>query len=247
MSLVKTMNFGRSKTSTPVTDSGLVAYYKLDGDANDSTPNLHNGVATSVSYVSGKIGQAANFNSDTSVIKINDTIDLSFTNGTIDTPFSISMWIYVTQFSSVGNWILNKRGLTTNEWQLVCLSGKMHFAKFSNNSSSIYQGITCVSSIPLNSWQHIAYTDDGSGLNSGQNFYINGVRQLVSSANAGTYVKMQDTLAQTGIGLQLFDGVAANLRHRGYVDEIGIWKNRILTASEVLNLYNNGSGKTYPF
>lgn len=48
----------------------LISYYKLDSNSNDSV-GTNNGTDTSVSYVAGKIGNAASFNGSTSTILAN--------------------------------------------------------------------------------------------------------------------------------------------------------------------------------
>ena len=45
-------------------DDSTVATYKLNGDAGDDSGNGNNGVATNVTYVAGKFGQAASFASN---------------------------------------------------------------------------------------------------------------------------------------------------------------------------------------
>ena len=50
---------------------GLVAWYKLDGNANDSSGNGFNGTASNVSWVNGKIGQAGSFLVSGSKVVIN--------------------------------------------------------------------------------------------------------------------------------------------------------------------------------
>ena len=68
-------------------------------------------------------------------------------------------------------------------------------------------------------------------------FYVNG--SLVSTKTAGM---VYSTAKPFVIGA---DGDTTARYYNGMIDEVGIW-NRILTATEVTELYNSGSGKQYP-
>lgn len=46
----------------------LVAYYPLNGDANDYSGNELHGTATNVTWTDGKVGQAGSFNGTTAYI-----------------------------------------------------------------------------------------------------------------------------------------------------------------------------------
>ncbi len=60
---------GISLPSAAVSD-GLVGWWKLDGNALDSSGNGNDGTASNVSWVDGKIGQAGSFNGASSFISI---------------------------------------------------------------------------------------------------------------------------------------------------------------------------------
>lgn len=93
-----------------------------------------------------------------------------------------------------------------------------------------------------------------TGLVTGSFFFVS----YVYTAAAGTvdfYLNGSALTQQTGFPNSLFNGTSAfeigrwsNLGQpfNGVVDEFGIW-SRVLTASEIIQLYNGGAGKQYPF
>lgn len=226
---------------------GLVAYYPLNSNANDSI-NGYNGTQVGTpTFVSGKVDNAINFGNDTIVryVNIADNNDFSFTNGTTDVPFTISTWVNFSSFSSTGNWLINKRNTTSggDEWQLIITpTGEIRFYKFQFNLNTSYQIVaTPASTIALNTWYHITVTDAGTANINDCKIYVNGVLNTVTRTTIGTYTRMNNGSSLVRLGMSSWNAVDANLKHRGLLDEIAIWKNRELTATEVLELYNKGN------
>ena len=244
--VAKNYIFGRKYGVNFLTD--LVAYYPLNSNANDVV-NGYNGTAiSSPTYGTGKVGNAINFGNDAVLryVNIADNNDFSFTNGTTDVPFTISLWVNFSSFSSIGNWLINKRGATsgTDEWQLFYFQNRLQFAKFQFNNNAIAQQIATTSTpFSLNTWYHICYTDSGSGAVGSGKLYINGVANVAINQNVGTYTRMNNGTSLTSIGISSWSPVHP-LKHRGLIDELAIWKNRELTATEVLELYTKGNAGT---
>jgi len=227
---------------------GLVAYYAFENNANDSL-GVHNGTLVSAFYSSGKNGLCVNFFNDFGARYINvaDNDDFSFTNGTNDLPFSFSCWVNFTEFSSIANFIINKRGNTSgsDEWQMTysVSTGRLAFVKISLINSSNQQVRTDFTP-SLNQWHHIVVTDGGTGNVADFKMYVNGILQTTKINNS--YVRMPNGTSPVRMG-QASWNTDTTLKHRGLLDEFAIWKNRELTATEVAELYNAGAGKFYPF
>lgn len=235
--------FGRKYNKNLI--ENLVAYYPFNSNANDFSGKGYNGsLIGSPTFVSGKVSNAINFENDTVLryVDIPDNNDFSFTNGTTDVPFSISLWVNFSSFSTSGNWLINKRNSTSSgdEWQFCYTYSRLFFSKFQFNNNSIYQEVgTYINPFNLNTWYHICYTDNGSALTSGCKLYINGVLSNTVQSGSGVYTRMNNGTSPTKIGLSW--NLSANLKHKGLIDELSIWKNRELTATEVLELYNKGN------
>lgn len=217
---------------------GLVAYYPLDGNANDAL-GLHNGVVDgSVSFVSGKNNQAASFVSLASIKAVN-SFDFSFTNGVNDVPFSISAWINFDSLTGVQFIVSKWQTVGSNEWLCAWNSTFLTIVTAIPGSSSLIRANYTFVPV-LNKWYHLVFSYNGSGLSSGFDIYVNGVK--VSADKAGSYTGMQST----GTVLRLGNS-AVDEYFKGRIDEVAIWKNRKLVDSEVLELYRSGVGKFYPF
>ena len=216
--------------------SNLIAYYPFDANANDFSGLGNNGTITgSPTYPLGKVGNAIDFNTSNALIysTIADSDDFSFTNNTVDLPFSISVWVYVSQFSATYNTILSKR-FGANEYEFrIQPSGNIQFIKFSNSSGSILQTVQG-GAVLLNTWYNIVVTNLSS---NPVNFkmYVNG--SLVGTGgNSGAYTRMINTTSVTRVNAS----VSSLLKHRGLLDEMYIWKNREMSAIEALDIYNKG-------
>jgi hypothetical protein len=244
--------YGGSFLSVNPLVNNLVAWYNFNNNALDAL-GVHNGTEVGTpSYVAGVIGNAINFQNDGTLryVTVPDSDDFSFTNGVNDLPFSVSMWVQNLAISSSGNWYANKRGAgSTQEWQILWEQSSSRIVVQLLSGGTFTNRIECSSTanpFGLSTWVHIVVTYSGSGLASGIRIYVNGVDVTSTTATVGTYVGMSNTASTLGFG-QLLSTLTNTTKHRGYMDLVGIWKNRQLTATDVTELYNAGAGKTYPF
>ena len=220
--------------------ANLIAYYPFNANANDFSGNNHNGTfANPTTFPFGKVANAVNFGIGAidNSIAIADNIDFSFTNNTVDLPFTFACWANVTQFSSTFNRIIQKRGTGQEEYQLVIFpNGQVEFYKFSNATSTIFQLIrSAVGAVPLNTWKHICITNLNSST-AGLKMYIDGVQTATPAVNTGAYTRMVNTTSNI-----IISSPAPGFKHRGLLDEMYFWKNREMTAVEVLDIYNKGN------
>ena len=242
--IAKNYIFGRKYGANFLTD--LVAYYPLNSNANDII-NGYNGTQVGTpTYGTGKVSNAINFGNDATprYFNIADNNDFSFTNGTNDVPFTISLWVNCSGFGAIGSWFINKRGATsgTDEWQFCYFESRLQFWTFQFNNNAIYQQIaTSINPFSLNTWYHLCYTDSGNASVGSGKLYINGVANVAINQNVGgTYTRMNNGTSITRIGMASW-GTLGTTKHRGLIDELAIWKNRELTATEVLELYTKGN------
>ena len=246
--IAKNYIFGRKYGANFLTN--LVAYYPLNSNANDVVNGYNGSQVGSPTYTSGKVSNAINFGNDTTnrYFDIADKNDFSFTNGTTDVPFTISLWVNCSGLGAIGNWFINKRGGTsgTDEWQFIFYGNRVEFAKFQFNNNAIAQQIaTPTGVLPLNTWTHFTYTDNGSGAVGSGKMYRNGVLNTNINQNVGgTYTRMNNSNSIVKVGINAWSPSTHRLKHRGLIDELAIWKNRELTATEVLELYTKGNAGT---
>lgn len=215
----------------------LVAYYPLNTDANDFSGKGYNGtLVNSPTFVSGKVGNGLQITAQNQVVTIPNNDDFTFSDGTSDLPFTISAWLYTTAYSSSGNrWISKRENVYHYEWLAIFNDSVFNLVLHSQNSGSIIKTITCTNTTSLNTWNHFVITYDGTN----GKIYINGVLQATTTVYGGSYTRMINTPAYIRIGSNR--STAANTAQLGITDELAIWKNRELTATEVAELYNKGN------
>ena len=204
----------------------LLAFYKLS-DLTDSSGNnrtlTNNG---SVSFASGKIGNAAIIDGDQSGGKY---LASPVNGGLTNTGFSYSTWF---------KWNGNQGG----EFAVATLGdgfGWVLGVQFAFGTPSIdyiagnggwatYEKV--LETAEPNVWYHLVKSADSNGVK----MYLNG--QL-----AGTYPFVDWTDAPIEIGHWAYNNGSQDWSWDGSIDAVGIW-NRALSDSEVAALYNNGTG-----
>jgi len=213
----------------------LVSYYKLDWNSNDSVGS-NNGTDTSVSYVSGKIGNAGSYNGSTSYSTMGNVLDQTGSNA-----FSISLWI---KYSSTGNDMLVTKQLSSGNFTWYALwrnntAWKIEFTIVSTASNLL------VVHFPDDyndwNWHHIGITYNGSKSTSWCVWYIDG--------NAVTLTSVTNSLTGSSTSTAPFNLGSRNnwnLPTNWLIDEVWIW-NRAITATEVSTLYNGWTWLSYPF
>lgn len=206
----------------------LTAYYKLDetsGEVIDSVGSYNaenNGATTNIA---GKINTAYDFEKDDA----GDYID--FGNLDIDTlDFSVCMWMNLETSASTTQvpFEYSAVGLSKGYKEFVLSSGNIVF-KAGNNvgpPSHAYGG--------TGAWIFVCGIRDNS--NSKSLLYFNGNSVANGSIGTDTY-DIYDNLTIGG-------KYGASYWYDGKFDEIGFW-NRTLSASEITDLYNGGSGISY--
>lgn len=221
---------GSSETAKPTAGNtlknGLVGWWTMDGQDVNATQVLdksisgNNGTRTSVTPVTGKIGQAMKFNGVNSTVAITQTA-VSF-------PHSISLWFKVSipTTSLIYFFGLNGGSFPGIQWR-------------GNTNQILYRGAnsgyqyTGTINKPVNTW-HLYTVVVPSSSAALLDTYIDGV--LSESTNLST-----DAMASIGTSLNI--GSLGSSFFPGNIDDVRIY-NRVLSAAEVLALYKNGQSKT---
>jgi len=200
----------------PGTD-GLVAYYALENDVNDSSGNGLDGVVIGdPNFVDGVEGMALDFNGD-DYVDCGGVAEFSFTES-----MTVSAWV-------------NIRSVTT-AWMAMVAKGENAWRLGVNNTTTgIHYGFTggtrgwqaanSATELPFDEWHHVAATYD---TNVGALVYIDGVLDASNPDLGGVATNEMSLLLgenpeATG---RLFDGM---------LDEVAIY-NRALSEAEILYL-----------
>lgn len=207
---------------------GLVANWKLDGNAIDSGINGYDGTEQNVTYVDDRKGEkssAAYFNGTYNInskILINGNLQIS-------NKFTISLWIKPDPslgengnggyFDCISQWGGGGSGLAS--WNFGITKGSIAFLSTYYTSNTTKQTNLL---IITNQWQHLAVTFD----NGTANFYLNGVYKFTATGYQNPQVsKLHVSIGGRQDQLSSFHGA---------IDDVYIF-DKVLSDKEILNLY----------
>lgn len=203
--------------------TGLVAHYEFENNGDDSSINAYHGTVTNITYVDGKIGNAASFDGSSSyidVISVNN--DLPSNIPSSSSVRTVSFWAKPTSAAPAtqGNFISWGSNTTNSRFSIMQrTSGTLDFIGAGNDHSSGYS--------MNNSWQHIVVTYDGG---TTMNVYIDG--QLENSLTITALTTDATQRLRIGITIEGFQDEF----YTGLLDDVRIY-NRILSAADVDELY----------
>ena len=214
------INVTRTTTgpSSPSWNTGLVSWWKFDGNANDSV-GANNGTAennATLTNVNCKSGQCYNFDPNWgSQISVPDNSSLDLTN------YTISAWVYPTDVTSWRT-IIGKGSnpmVMNYVWQLggsdSILEDGYDNAFWAKTSSPKYNA---------NTLYFVTAVADSS--NSKLKIYVNGVEQAYSTQTWGGLPKNNNN------NLYIGASEAWGEFFKGNIDEVMIW-NRVLSDTEI--------------
>lgn len=226
----------------------LVGYYPFNSNALDFSGKGNDGtIVGSPTFSSGQVGNAIDFVNDNAAnyVVVPHTNDFNFSNGISDIPFSISMWVKFHSFNSA-NRFFTKAVVsgTLSGFHFGYQFGNFYMIKIQNNNLGHYRFIKSnANPFTLNTWYHVAYTDDG--ILGGEKLYVNGLEIASNTTDSvGTYTTMGvNTVNATFATPNWAVGDTIN-KHKGLINDAGIYKDRELTAIEILDIYNKGMAGT---
>jgi hypothetical protein len=205
----------------------LVAYWKLDdltwSDSVGSNNLTNNG---SVTIGTPKVGAGSAEFDGTNFLNLNPGIAVS-------SDLSISLWCYPDAGYGSGT----NAGLIEqfNDWGRIFINNTTGVIQARvKQSSGIERAVATSTVISTAAWSHIVLVANST--TGVATLYVNNT-SVGSQTYDGTLRSVGDDLV---IGQQLSDFFD------GRIDEAGFW-SRVLTVSEISDLYNSGSGLSYPF
>lgn len=211
----------------PSIPSGYLAFWKLD-NTNDSSVNGNNLTNNgSVQFVTGKIGNCAEFNGSNYLSNNN----VSVAGGS----FTVSQWIYVDSsqtgvFSeTVSRWYQGSSGSFVTGLNEPGQTSDMFFGYCNTTNGTV----RVEAPITYDQWtQYIIRVIDGVSVEA----FKNGQFVSNNSMTGNVIASEGDTEFQIGAGES-----SGQFPITGKIDAVGIW-TRALTNQEILDLYNSGNG-----
>lgn len=212
--------------------NGLVAYYPLNGDAQDASGNGNHGTAQNgVTFAAdrfGNAGKAASFDGVNDRIMVNNHASLNFSSS-----FSSSFWVKMNVWAEAAN---NARGIISkkpndNSVGYVFYKDGFYQSKinFRLKGNAAYDYIPSNSNVIINQWEF--WTMVYNSTTGKVDIYKNGV--LDKTLNTGNIGNMTNS-APLYIGFsETWTGY-----FNGSIDEVRMY-NRALSAAEVLTLYGS--------
>ena len=194
--------------------SGLVAYWSFDDTLTDTVGSKVLTPSGGNSYVAGKLGTKALQLTATNTADTTDATVLGYFAGAC----SFQVWFKAATVAS-------ERFGFGGDILLDYLAGNF-YAQYDYNGSG--GEATAAATLTDNTWHHLVVTSDG-GANYPK-FYLD-----------GSYLVDGTVFTPLAAAASLFGVGAATSASTHAYDALAIW-NRQLTAQEVTNLYNSGSG-----
>ena len=220
-------------TSGPISTltQGLAGWWKMNGNADDSSGNGNNGTVTGATLTTDRKGQtnkAYNFpNSGSNVITITDTSLLDF--GT--SPFSVSFWFKSTKGTGSHEVPISKKLHTGNVagWLFwFATSDEFRFLT-SNSVGDTSMATTAGAQWRDSNWHHVVGVREGNGT---LRLFVDNVEVAI---NEGATLRDVNNAIDLRIGRTGEDSTLL----KGDMDDVRIY-NRVLSADEVSNLFSAG-------
>jgi len=172
----------------------------------------------------GKVNNALRFKaSEENNIEIPSGTKLNFTNGTVDTPFSVCFWVYPLNPSGPQT-IISKN----NVWSVSLVGAKVK-AILTDGANT--RSVESLSTLSINKWSFIVVTYDGSTLKT----YVNAVNDSGVQSDVG-YVSMDNLNSISTIGSD-----ASSDWMDGLIDNLLV-VNKEVNSLEMEGMWNMGRG-----
>jgi uncharacterized repeat protein (TIGR01451 family) len=209
-------------------NDGLVAYYPLNGNANDESGNGNNGIEFGgISYSNGKEGLAANFDGIDDYIKA-DADNLPTAERTI------SLWFYANKIEMPRPVPFAYGGVSCGESWFMMLSPEPEPPFYLSGHCHSYDAYGPWYLPPVGAWYHWVITTSSEGTK----FFINGIEVAYHNMFINnTFVENKDLaigvdVSPTGYAPYTDTNVGW---FNGLIDEVRVY-NRALSTEEILDL-----------
>lgn len=206
--------------------NGLILYYKLDGNANDSSPSGNNGTPANVVWTNSIVSpgfQAAVFNGSSSYIQ-GATLLPNLTSA------SISVWIFVTSAPTSQQMVFFD-GDTLNGQDFALKVGPGRLITFVTKDDQL----VTTTNLPFNQWFHIAAVADATS--DKLQLWVGGVvetnKTWTGSANIDHHYYPQ-------VGRLAGGSTQIGNYFAGSIDDVRVY-DRALSASEIGQIVASGS------
>jgi hypothetical protein len=207
--------------------SGLIAWWRGENNAQDSTGGNHGTLKNGAGYAAGKVGDAFSLDGVDDHVEVPDSPSLNTPNG-----ITLMGWI---RHDGGGGAIVSKWDNTAsdNSWALLIInSGQLRFTLH-----GIGHRDTSANVIPIGVLTHLAATYDMATLSL--KIFVNGVEVPSSGDTVPTAVPVRDSATPLWLGKRV-DGDGSHDYFHGLLDEMDLY-DRALDSAQIAAIYNAGS------
>ena len=217
--------------------NGLVAEYKFNGNANDSSGNGNHGTVHGATLTADRFSNSSSaysFDGENNNINAGDITSINQTRA-----FTISGWFYQNELGVKGGMIgkifSDSEMIRTRTWDDGYL-----YAYVINNNSQPWCRIKYTDFVSKQKWFFYSFIFDGTLSNPSRvSFYINGNKITVESCYSDVGEWPVQTSDLSGVDLIIGENTSPNhsgKRWNGKIDDIRIY-NRALSEVEIKSLY----------
>ena len=208
--------------------TGLVSWWRADGNANDSFGANNGALFNGAGYGTGVFGSSFSFDGSNDHVRVPDNLSLRF-----NTAITVGAWIYPTSHGAYHN-ILGKWdavfGISQHSFSIALEpNGRGYMVLSPSGTQAGAATVLTANTVPLNTWSHLAATYDGSSIR----IFFNGVLTGELAYGNG-FLSSTDDLAIGGFVGGGSPGQVVS-PFAGRIDEAVLY-NRSLTAAEVMTL-----------
>jgi PKD repeat protein len=217
------INLFVSEAAADEPSSGLVSWWKAEGNANDSAGANDGTAINGVTYAAGKVGQAFSLNGTNQAVAVPDGIIPNTARN-----FTVSAWVYP---NDVAYGFIYYGGANAGEYDLLVSSGNFYFCV-----NLVGSGSQCVAS-PATSSTGAWYSVVGIRRGTSLEIWVNGVmKNSITIPDANLVIATWNpTGFPSRIGAYHHDVNGDEYFWNGLIDEMKLY-NRALNAGEVANL-----------
>jgi len=226
--------------------TNLAAYWSFDSSltadsVGSNTLTNNNTVGTGAGFLGA--GSA-----DFGTANTNKSLTRSDACGVTGTDLSISLWVKMRTEIGSGTQVFMAHGQNANNaislrYDYNGGTRQLYSTNFSTGNA-FYETARSNQTLGTSNWQHIAVTKTTGA--SGMIMYFNGSQIGTGNGATGISGGLRST---TNIGVYDDFGAGSPTYSSyisAYIDEVGLW-SRVLTPTEITQLYNGGAGLAYPF
>lgn len=221
-------SYGNEISFTTIVDvnTGLIAFYPFNGNANDASGNGNNG-SYSGTLINDRLG---NSSSAISLNGINNMITLPGNNGYNTDTFTINFWTYANSYNihqQVQYGVIGSSGRFSLGWKSTNIGYSPNTCAGGYASSG---NTTTLTGVQTGQWYMLTYVIQGTTTK----FYLNG--NLIQTVNTASNLTCFNSNMNLYFGGDILGGVIEY--YNGRFDDIRTY-SRALNQSEISYLFNN--------